>query len=234
MKIAVITLGTKNISEYSRYSFDINKAYCEKHGYTYIQYNDIIDSSRPPAWSKILAIKNHIDAFDWLMWIDADAIFYNHDIRIEERIDEQFNLIISKGCGDTWGDVNIPDNANLNTGVFLIRGKVKWSVDLLNNIYGRTNRLNHRWWENQAFSDIYLENKLEINGKIKVVDQHLLNGYENTLYGYFDFHHEQYTLHWAGMNEEDRKHMAKIRHSEFVQSKFSGEKKKNRVIINVF
>lgn len=234
MSIGVVTLGTKNINYYTQYTFPINKAYCERHGYTYIQYNDVIDVDRPPSWSKILALKNHINSFDWLMWIDADAIFYNHDIKIEERVDENYDLIISPACGENWPDAKLPDNANINFGIFLLRGKSDWSVNFLDNLYRRVERLNHRWWETQALSDLYLENNPTINDRIKIIDQYLLNGYENALYGYHSFKHDQYILHWAGMTEKDRGDMSKIRHDEFLRGSFSGDLKEHRAIINVW
>jgi hypothetical protein len=233
MKIAVITLGTKNISEYSRYSFDINKAYCEKHGYTYIQYNDVIDSSRPPSWSKILAIKDQMSHFDWIMWIDADAIFFNHDIRIEDRIDDSANLILGKASGETWSDNNLPDYVNQNMGCFIIRGKCDWSSNVCDLIYSKTDRIQHKWWETQALNDIILENDPVINSKIKILDQELINGYEYGLYGFFKFTTDQFIIHFAGISNQDRIFCLQIRHKEFQDGKFVGESKKQRVTFNV-
>jgi hypothetical protein len=230
MEIGVITLGNNNVWQYSQYAFDINRSYCEKHGYTYIQYNDVLDHSRPAAWSKILAVKRHINQFDWIMWIDADAIFFNHDTRIQERIDESVNFIAGKACGDSWIDAKSPDFVNVNTGCFLIRGKCDWSYSLMDQIYSRTECIDHKWWENQALSNIIRENNPAINSKIKILDQHLINGFENRMYSYFDFSLEQFIMHYAGLSFDDRLFCLKLRHDEFKNGKFCGEEKANRTM----
>lgn len=232
MEIAVITLGTSNIRRYSQYAFDINRLYCERQGYTYIQYNDVLDHSRPAPWSKILAVKRHLDQFDWIMWIDADAIFFNHDTRIEERIDDSANFIAGKTCGDSWSDAQLPDFVNINSGSFLIRGKCDWSHSLMNRIYSQTECIDHKWWENQALSNIIRENDPEINSKIRILNQHLINGYEHRLYSYFDFSTDQFIIHYAGMSNDDRETCIRVRHKEMQDGKFSGDRKSERMIFN--
>lgn len=232
MEIAVITLGTSHIRQYSQYAFDINRSYCEKQGYTYIQYNDILDQSRPASWSKIPIVKRHLNEFDWIMWIDADAIFFNHDTRIEERIDETANLVLGKACGDQWIDNSLADYVNQNMGCFIIRGKCEWSVNLLDRIYSKTNRIDHKWWETQALSDIILENDSAINSKIRILNQHLINGYEHRLYSYFDFSTDQFIIHYAGMSNDDRESCMKVRYEEMRDGKFSGDRKSERVTFN--
>jgi hypothetical protein len=232
MNTAVITLGTKNILNYSKYIFDINRAYCEKNGYTYIQYNDTLDKNRPVPWSKIIAVKNHLDIFDWIMWIDADAMFFNHDIRIEDRIDDSYNLIIGKSCGDTWIDNQSDDFVNINTGCFLIRGKCSWSHYLLDELYSRDDCLKNKWWENYALMQVFLENNYLINNKIKIIEQELINGYENRLYDYFSYSSEQFILHYAGVSTEEKTFCIEERYKEFKDGKFTGDRKKDRIKFN--
>lgn len=231
MNICVVTLGNKNIEEYSKYSFAINKKYCEHHGYTYIQHNDVLDSKRPATWSKIIAVKQQIRNFDWIFWIDADAIFFNHDIRIEDITDNNHYFFASKGMGDAWikqyhsNDENL---FNLNVGTFIIKGKIAWSYSLLENWYSRDERLNHHWLDNQAFSDLYLEGNEYFTSRIKLEEQKVLNGFEQGLYCYEDFSPEQYVLHYAGIPHADRIYLLGVRHAEMLDGKFSGEKKKER------
>ena len=231
MNIAILTIGTNNINLYSKYVFPINQSYAHTHKYCYIQYNDTLDNTRPIPWSKILAIKQQINNFDWIFYIDADAIFFNHDIRIEDIIDEKYNLIISKAMGQNWVNqfyLNDSEFENINTGVFLIKGKNSWSSYLLDYIYSRTNRINHHWWENQALSDIYKEHNMAINSKIKIVDQYILNGFENLMYDYKDFNNDQYIIHWAGIPSYDKEYFANIRYQEFLNGKFTDTKNNMR------
>lgn len=231
MDIAVVTLGTDNILDYSKYIFDINRSYCEKYGYTYIQYNNSLDVSRPAPWSKIIAVKKNLNNFDWILWIDADAMFFNHDIKIEDRIDNSYNLIIGKSCGDSWEE-NETEFFNINSGCFIVKGKCEWSVSLLENIYSRADCINNKWWENYALMKIILENNYTINSKIKILDQELINGYENRLYGYFSYNSEQFIMHYAGVSKEEKVFCINARYKEFKDGKFSGDGKKDRIIFN--
>lgn len=235
MNICIVVIGDSNTHQYSKYSFHINMSYAMKHGYTYIQYNDIIDKSRPPAWSKILAIQNQIDCFDWIFYLDADAIFFNHDIKIESFIDDNFNLILSQAMGEEWVNQHYAENKeflNINSGSFLIRGKNSWSKFLLDYIYSKTNRVDHCFWENQALVDIILENNPIINYKIKVLEQKWLNGFEPNLYCYSDFSVLQYIIHYAGMSLDDRVFFLSQRYDEFLSGKFSGDKQIQKITFN--
>ena len=44
----------------------------------------IIDKSRIPHWSKIHAVLLHICEYDFVFWIDADAMFHDRDRRMED------------------------------------------------------------------------------------------------------------------------------------------------------
>lgn len=47
------------------------KAYVKRHGYDFIDASSLLDTTRPPSWSKILAVKEHLSQFDWVFWNDA-------------------------------------------------------------------------------------------------------------------------------------------------------------------
>jgi len=47
------------------------KRYVERHGYQFIDASGTLDKDRPPSWSKILAVKTHLSAYDWVFWNDA-------------------------------------------------------------------------------------------------------------------------------------------------------------------
>ena len=223
MKIAVVTLGTDNIESYTKFSFDLNERYCKKHGYDFIRYSEVLDENRPVSWSKLLALKNHLNDYDWLFWIDADAIFHNPLIRIEERIDEQYNFICGKSFGEGWTPYSTnPDIINMNAGVFLLKGKSPWSIRFINNLYGRTERIDHMWWENQALMDLMFEKNEYFSDKIKVIDQFLLNGYLESLYAYYGYCAEQYILHLAGLPTFDRVEVFGELHQELIQKHYSG------------
>lgn len=61
--------------------------YSRMHNYSIVVANSELDKSRPPAWSKLRALDAHLDAFDYLMYIDMDVVIMNMSIRAEDFID---------------------------------------------------------------------------------------------------------------------------------------------------
>jgi mannan polymerase II complex MNN10 subunit len=47
------------------------KAYVKRHGYDFIDASSLLDTTRPPSWSKILAVKEQLSHYDWVFWNDA-------------------------------------------------------------------------------------------------------------------------------------------------------------------
>jgi hypothetical protein len=83
-EILILTAYTKTIpwnnygkNDYAETSIRINKAYAERYGYAFkaIEYDDVIDGLFP-TWIKIDAIiKELYEGWEYVCWIDADAIF---------------------------------------------------------------------------------------------------------------------------------------------------------------
>lgn len=99
MNIAVVTLSTPNLDEYNKYAIPSKERYCAKHGYKFHYYKDIIDPDRHPVWSKLLAIREVIEATDcdWVFWTDADAVIIDDTVRLEQFLvnTDNIDLIVS-------------------------------------------------------------------------------------------------------------------------------------------
>ena len=95
---------------------DPNKQkYCDKHGYDFLSYTEPL-SDRHPGWEKFLYIDKVLNEtdYDWVFWVDYDAFIINSDIRIENFIHEDKDLVI---CHDDIG---------INSGVELVKNS-EWS-----------------------------------------------------------------------------------------------------------
>ena len=106
--------------------------YARKHGYELFDASDLIDTSRPPAWSKILAVAQLMDEdkCDWVMWTDADTVIMNSEQRIENFLpqDPSKHLLVGSDNGGGY-----------NSGVFLLRNS-EWSRQFLSD-----------WWDMRSF-----------------------------------------------------------------------------------
>ena len=72
--------------EYFRWSEMINRRYSERRGYEYVVSHEIPRNDRHVCWHKIPVILNELRDCDTLIFVDADAHFYSHDLRIEEEL----------------------------------------------------------------------------------------------------------------------------------------------------
>jgi hypothetical protein len=106
--------------------------YAAKNGYDLHDGSHWIDTSRPPAWSKIQAVKHLLtdEGCDWVMWADADTVIMNSDVRIEDFLPEDPNkdLLVASDNGGGY-----------NSGVFLVRN-TPWALKFLDD-----------WWNMNSF-----------------------------------------------------------------------------------
>ena len=91
MKLAVITLSIGELYQKRWYSSAVTKEiYCKKNGYDFIYIKNSLDSTRKPHWSKIKALQNNLNKYDWIFYSDADAHFMNLDFKIGTSIDNSY------------------------------------------------------------------------------------------------------------------------------------------------
>ena len=91
LKIGIIVLYGKGVA--GEWGEDVMKqvihnrhAYATLHGYEVINANNLIDPSRPVAWSKILAIQHHLPKYDYVVYVDMDAVIMQPGISLESLI----------------------------------------------------------------------------------------------------------------------------------------------------
>ena len=86
-KICILTSYTDHIRwdnygkcDYGDFASLNHHEYSNKHGYSYVKEivkNDDY-SDWHPTWIKIDVLKKYLPLFDYVVWIDADAVFVNH------------------------------------------------------------------------------------------------------------------------------------------------------------
>ena len=120
----------------------VNRQYASSNGYIFFsdvkKYEQIIDIINPRShctWYKIHMINQLLNDFEmiksknlqYIMWIDADAIFINHDIKIE-------NLIQKYGFLDLFISEDVNQGCLINAGVLLIKIS-DWSRSLWKDVW---------------------------------------------------------------------------------------------------
>jgi mannan polymerase II complex MNN10 subunit len=94
-KIAIVTLFDHNYSELAKMSIKNKIEYANKHNYDFIYFDDVIDKTRPPQWSKVKAVESILKDYDWVWWIDIDALIMEFDIMLESLIDDDYDMIFT-------------------------------------------------------------------------------------------------------------------------------------------
>ncbi len=143
--IALITLTVgEKFQEDTIIGVNNKRYYCEKHGYHFINYKKSLDEKRKLGWSKVLLthdVMNNSD-YKWIVWMDADTLIMNMDKKIEDIIDEKYDLIIGN------------EGTEICSGVYLIRN-CKWSKRFLEEVYDEDKYMAGRLADHEAFDETY-------------------------------------------------------------------------------
>lgn len=179
MDIALLTLYDEYYAAIGEISSRNKHKYATKHGYSFLCECIPFDMTKPTPWKKIEAIRRYLPNYDYVFWTDADSLIMNDTIRLENFIEDNWDLIVTR------------DYNNLNTGNFFIRNS-NWSLKFLEKVDAQEQFIQHPWWEQAAIIyliDIDNENEKHIN----YISQRTINSYiENYQEGDFIIHFAGY------------------------------------------
>jgi len=162
-KICVVSFYTPNYDIGIQIE-PIHRMYCLKHNYDYKCFYEIPDKlkDRHAAWTKLyyidLVLKDK-EKYDYVMWIDADAFFCNHDIKIEKWITNEQDLFICRDAAASFKQWNVYKNI-LNSGVMIFKN-TDWSyviIDFILKYGGFIPFYNKATWEQVGIRKCYQHN----------------------------------------------------------------------------
>ena len=174
----------------------INEAYCRRHGYGYVAKTFVPRDDRAWRWSKIPAIREELHDCDFLLYLDADAFFYSHELRIEEELipllgNKQIMMTVDCVSASARQQSDKPE-----TGVILVRNSEK-SAKIL-RIWDESSerpgmeyyRFDMQFERDACFQTICKEHAKDVG---LLEDYHLMNGANG-----------MYIRHLTGMTDEHR------------------------------
>jgi len=115
MKIAVLMWYDDKFKSYGDNCYKINKVYCDKYGYDLIKSSKKSYKTRSGHWERYPFILKHIEEYDYVVWIDADAFFYHVSPPITDLISKYKKEIIFSE------DDNKLNPPAINTGVAIFK-----------------------------------------------------------------------------------------------------------------
>jgi hypothetical protein len=115
--------------------------YAVRHGYEMVEVRHRLDPARPASWDKIVLLRELVDRFDVVMWVDADAIVLDRAPAIEHELSPRHFLYMVE---HHLGIERVP-----NAGVVALRGGPR-SAAFLDRVWAQRDLANDPWWDNAA------------------------------------------------------------------------------------
>ncbi len=177
--ILLLTGFTKNVHwdnygdcDYGKLCAKNHLNYALKHGYKF--HCEIIQeflTDRNQTWHKIHLIKKFLPLYDYVVWIDADAVFIRNDIRLEDFISSEMDLILPKMQIDKQTGIRLTETS---TG-FMIWKNCSWSFNLLNDMWNNPKDYAYGYFHEQSLLDenIIIKDKpiFEVLNNVKVIEE---------------------------------------------------------------
>lgn len=198
MRILVLSSHTKPSS-----TGPINhQSYCRLHGYNYL-FDATPYPLRSPYDQKLQSIIHNLQTADWLMWLDHDAYFMNHGVKLESFLETESDFIFGNSPVTTSGDWTV-----LNSGVFFVRN-TPFARSLLVDALNTNIESVREWWKKEKqglFTNseqdrlVYQFTTKDLLGtKVRVVEYTLFNART------YDFHRrpdEKFIVHFCGFGDK--------------------------------
>ena len=194
-KICIVMFYTDNIKSYSQLAEQINENYAQKWGYDFhVQYHR--ESDRAPQWDKVKVISNKLSEYDYIFWIDSDAIITNYNIQLERFINKapNKNILI---CDDK------PNGGYINTGTMFFKNTL-WSKFFLKKWWdlGTEMKYEHKFaHEQDVLKHLLLTNKYNTMDNTKIFN---VDDFNTNYPGKMTHNDNKFVLHLMSTTEKER------------------------------
>lgn len=209
---AIVSMFNQPHAELAKHTWFSNKeTYAKRHGYQSFAKVDNF-SAEAVHFDKFVHILHILESnpkLSWVWWLDNDAMITNFNHKIENVIDDSYDIVMAT------------DLASINTGSFFVKNSENSRVWLKDMISKRKDYLNDKkWFDQQCVIDTYVTYK----DIIKLVPQKTINSYDYRMYNVQgidmlgnDGQWEQgdWVVHWPGLNNNLRVQLAE-QFSKFV------------------
>jgi hypothetical protein len=121
--VLVLSCATDNLT-YTKQTEQNHRAYCDAHGYNYKMVREGFWADAHPAWSKLKFLQEELPNYKWVMWVDADAIFFDKTRNLNRFLIPRMGHISS-----TWHAFG---RLQLTNGISFWQN-IPWTFDMLKN-----------------------------------------------------------------------------------------------------
>ena len=212
MKIAICMYYTENINNYSYYSREINKMYCIKYGYDLIVSNENFLTNLTPHYERYPLLLQHIDNYDWIVWIDSDAYFYIDSPPLENiirHVNYSHSCILSYSIKQYLSyDFK---NYYINNGIFIMKNTEENKEFLYKMIHNddiiQVAEKLHYTYDQSVFRYLYDTNYRNFKDNSYILNYGLLQHFYDYELSYLNY--KPYIHHLAGNDNKTREKIIK-------------------------
>lgn len=201
---AIISHHNELYEPLAKFTWYENKiSYAERHGY-HCEMEKIPEGSNMPSIQRqkvafINKMLNDPRNFEWVWWTGCDLIVTNFNVKIEDKIDNNYHMVVAVDCNGINADSILIQNNEA--------GRTYWKM-----VEEILPTLNGHWEGEQKVMKDSLPNNQE---HIKLVPQRHMNSYDytiwNGLYHYMDqlgtngqWQHGDWVIHWPANSLQNR------------------------------
>jgi hypothetical protein len=175
-------------------------AYALKHGYTYIQGDEMFwDRERPISWSKVPFLLNTLRNLPdgEIVWMsDADVYITNPSLKLEDHVlpllPSNKDMLMAHDACD-----------HINAGNIIMRNS-PWLRDFWSRVYQQEDVIYHIWWENAGILKLMEANESDRN-MIQITRQHKkFNAYLMGLDTEPKWEPGDFLVHFAGVYDSQK------------------------------
>jgi hypothetical protein len=139
---ALVTFAVGPYEQLLEVSLPTMTAYAERHGYRLLAEPPAL-GTRPPSWMKLPLLRNALDEFDEVLWLDADVLIRDDSLDLADEVP-----------ADAWQALvrhHVVEGEVPNCGVWFLRAAMR---PMLDQLWGMDEYLEHPWWEQGALVEL--------------------------------------------------------------------------------
>ena len=170
--------------------------YAKVHGYDYYFQDSNFNTNLKIGWERYTITLDRFGDYEWIFYVDADATIMNHTIRIENIIDNNYDIMVARNSiSKDW--------TGINTGVIFFKNS-QWTKDFLNFLLTKTHLHNTWGFEQSALIEAYINNEMDCQKHIKITKNRLFNSYMHQWYEEDRFRPSDFVCHCCGTSNSYR------------------------------
>lgn len=178
----------RDIAKITTQSF---KDYCDINSYDFIIKDSNFTPGRTIGWTKFEIFLENLNKYDWIFYLEADSMIMNETIRLENLVDNNYNIIISQ-----------TSDGGLSCGPMFIKSS-DWSKEFCKKMLSKTEYYSNPMVEQSAIND-EIRNNEETKKHCRINNLRMFNSFYHQFHPENQYKPGDFIIHGAGQSNSYR------------------------------